>query len=540
MVDDSLVWMRLAERYKPKPKYVEMPVKWVEDTLKEHLWSKQREVCESVVQNRYTAVQSCHDVGKSFVASRIAAWWLATHPVGEAFVVSTAPTAAQVEAILWREIGKAHRKGNLPGRILGGGFPQWKIDNELVAYGRKPADHDSSGFLGIHARYVLIIIDEACGIPKVLWDAVDALATNDSARVLAIGNPDDPGTQFRVVCEPGSGWNTIRIDGLASPNVCESEIAKLPPGLGVALRDALAEAGMTPSTEEVPDELREYLISATWIAERVLRWKTKSSLFLSKVRGLFPNDNSEGVIPLGWVERACDRWREWDRAGRPELAGRKVIACDVAGTGTDETCIGLRQGAVLESIHRYGGLNTVEVANKVREHAVIDSYGRAAWPHAMFVVDVIGIGAGVVDNLRHEKHLPNVIGFNASRQDGRKDELGQFKFLNNRAAAWWNLRELLGPQGDPMRSELMLPDDEQLKIDLTTPKYKVTKTGGVIQVEEKDEIRKRIGRSPDTGDMAVMAFWMSAPPVGGNDDEDDKTVPWGGHHPADNDVESWS
>lgn len=538
MNTDEYVWTALAGMFEPKPDYLADPVRWIDDTLDEFLWSKQREVAQSVVDNRYTAVQSCHDAGKSFIASRTAAWWLATHPVGEAFVVSTAPTAAQVDAILWREIAKAHRKGGLAGRILGGGFPQWKIGPELVGYGRKPADHDSNGFQGIHARYVLIIIDEACGIPKTLWDAVDALATNEAARVLAIGNPDDPGTQFRVNCAPGSGWHTIRIDGLQSPNVCESEIAKLPPELEVALRGALAEAGLSPSTEEVPDELREYLISATWIAERVLRWKTKSALFLSKVRGIFPDDNAEGVIPLGWVERAIDRWNEWDRQGRPELPGRKVVSCDVARFGADNTCIGLRQGPVLETIARFSGLNTVQTADKVREVAIVDGYGRAAWPHTMFVVDVVGVGAGVVDNLRHEKQMPNVVAFNASRQDKRVDDLGQFKFNNNRSAAWWNLRELLAPQGDPMRSEIMLPDDEDLKIDLTAPKYKVSKTGGIIEVESKDDIRKRIGRSPDSGDMAVMAFYYSAPPPESADNPAE-AVDWTTANAGENDVIPW-
>jgi hypothetical protein len=130
------------------------------------MWSKQQEIAESVVEHRYTAVKSCHDSGKSFTASRLAAWWLDVHPPGEAFVVTTAPTTAQVEAILWREIGKAHRKGDLAGRITLDA--KWYIGQELVAYGRKPADYDQAAFQGIHARYVLIIIDEACDVPKSL------------------------------------------------------------------------------------------------------------------------------------------------------------------------------------------------------------------------------------------------------------------------------------------------------------------------------------------------------------------------------------
>ena len=80
---------------------------------------------------------------------------------------------AQVKAILWRYIGGAHRTANLPGRVTLDA--KWYIGQELVAYGRKPADYDQAAFQGIHARYVLVIIDEAGGVPKSIFDAVDAL-----------------------------------------------------------------------------------------------------------------------------------------------------------------------------------------------------------------------------------------------------------------------------------------------------------------------------------------------------------------------------
>jgi hypothetical protein len=142
-----------------------------------------------VVRNRYSAIKASHDVSKSHTVSRLACWWIDVHPPGEAFVVTRAPTTAQVEAILWRYIGNARRKAGLPRRITLDA--KWYIGQELVAYGRKPADYDQAAFQGIHARYV-VIIDEAGGVPKSIFDSVDALATNIEARVVAVGNPDDP------------------------------------------------------------------------------------------------------------------------------------------------------------------------------------------------------------------------------------------------------------------------------------------------------------------------------------------------------------
>ncbi|WP_347042032.1 hypothetical protein, partial [Brachybacterium nesterenkovii] len=176
------------------------PKAWAVDKLGVHLWSKQQAIFDSVTEHRRTAVKSCHGAGKSFSAGALAAWWIDTHPVGEAIVVSTAPTYKQVHAVLWEEIRKQHRKGGLPGAVTLD--DEWKIGDVLVGMGRKPADHDAHGFQGIHRRYVLVLLDEACGIPAPLWDAVEAITTNDDARILAIGNPDDPNTQFGTVCKP--------------------------------------------------------------------------------------------------------------------------------------------------------------------------------------------------------------------------------------------------------------------------------------------------------------------------------------------------
>jgi hypothetical protein len=202
-----------AREFEPTPvsPHLANPVGWVEGRLGEFLWRKQREIAASVRDNRRTAVKSCHNAGKSFLASRIATWWLDAHPPGEAIVVSTAPTYKQVHAILWEEIRGAARKAAgrgdpLPGRVLQS--DEWKLgDGTLIGFGRKPADTDEHGFQGIHRRYVLVILDEACGIPTQLWTAVEAITTNADCRILAIGNPDDPSTEFANVCKPGSGWS---------------------------------------------------------------------------------------------------------------------------------------------------------------------------------------------------------------------------------------------------------------------------------------------------------------------------------------------
>lgn len=251
--------------------YRDDPVGFVENVLDEHLWSKQREIAESVRDNRHTAVPSCHDSGKTFLAARLAAWWLETHEVGDAFVVSSAPTFPQVRVLLWREIGRAHRIGKLRGRV---NQTEWHMTTgggeEIVGYGRKPADYNEDAFQGIHARYVLVILDEAGGIPRTLFDAAETITTNEGSRVLAIGNPDHPGTEFQKVTQ-SPDWHTISIDGFETPNFTD---------------------------EELPDGLHDLLLSPTWVDERRRGWGENDPRFIAKVRGRFPQRPAGAVYEV--------------------------------------------------------------------------------------------------------------------------------------------------------------------------------------------------------------------------------------------------
>jgi hypothetical protein len=97
------------------------PVAWARDEADTFLWSRQREIARSVVENRETLVPACHSAGKTKLAAVVAAYWIAAHP-GEARVVTTAPSDEQVQGLLWHEIARTHRAANLP-RILAIGNP---------------------------------------------------------------------------------------------------------------------------------------------------------------------------------------------------------------------------------------------------------------------------------------------------------------------------------------------------------------------------------------------------------------------------------
>lgn len=414
----------------------------------------------------------------SFLASRLALWWLDVHPVGKAMVVTSAPTSHQVRAVLWRYIRQGHANGGLAGYITQGQVPEWKIDGELVAYGRKPADHQQSAFQGQHADHLLVILDEACGIPKWLWDASDSLATGEHGRILAIGNPDDNGAHFYVVCTTEPGWTRHRISAFDSP----------------------AFTG-----EQVPPAMAAGLVTRAWVEDKQLRWGETNPLYRAKVLGEFV-DSEDGLIPLSWVRAANARWHAWHESGAAEQPGRRIIGVDVARYGTDSTAIAIREADVIREVRRWSKKDTVETA------ALVEA--ELSHPASHAVVDVIGVGAGVLDMLR--RHRRSVVGFNAAAATRRRDATGMWRFPNVRSAAWWNLRELLDPSTG---ATLALPEDDELTADLITPTWRIG-TGNTIHVESKDEMRKRLGRSTDTGDAVVQALWVN--PSTGRSEHDDE------------------
>lgn len=442
-----------AKRAQRAARYRTDPVAWVQERLGEHLWSKQRHIAESVRDNRRTAVKSCHDSGKSYVASRLAAWWLDVHPPGEAFVVSTAPTYAQVHAILWEEIRKtaktaAKRGEPLPGKVFLS--DEWKLeDGTLVGWGRKPADTDEHGFQGIHRRYVLAILDEACGIPTQLWTAVEAITTNRDCRILAIGNPDDPATEFAKVCAPGSGWSTIRISAFDTPNFTD---------------------------EPVPDSLRPLLLDPDWELDKRRRWGVESPRYIAKVLGDFPDIGEDILITPAMIRAAQER--------SLQPGPYAILGVDVARFGSDRTSLCLRRGPVARIIGDYAKQSTTETTGKViaacREHRVDETR-----------VDGVGVGAGVVDQLVEQ-------GVDVVDMQSGAAAIDSEHFVNARSEWWWALRERF-ETGDIDID----PADEDLAAQLGTVRYRYT-ARGQIAIESKDELRKRGLPSPDRGDALML------------------------------------
>lgn len=459
------------------------PVDWAARKAKINLWSKQQDIIRSIRDNRRTAVQSGHGIGKSLTASVAASWWVDTHPPDQTLVVTTAPSVKQVHAILWEEIRKIHLQAGLPGEVQIS--DNWLIGGRLVGFGRKPQDHDRDAFQGLHRKYLLVILDEAAGIPEWLWGSARDIATGEHCRMLAIGNPTDPSSYFRKVCRPDSGWNTIKVSVFDSPNF---------------------------TGEKVEKTVSEDLTSWKYIEDAKRDLGEGSPMWKARVEGEFPDVDEFSVIPLGWIYQAQQRWAEWDEAGRPISADwRRIIGADIARYGNDKTCFAERIGDAFLTPRIMPRADTMATAALLSQELNRERGDMA-------VVDTNGVGAGVYDAIKKANHLS--MGVNVGNRTSLTDSSGQIEFYNVRAAVIWKMREALDPARSPT---IMLPPDDDLASDLSTPHWK-TMPGGKIVIESKDDIRKRLNRSPDRGDAVCLALWASG--IGFSLDPSDSAFDW--------------
>lgn len=450
------------------------PVVWTQERLREHVWSMQGEVMRSLIHHRRIAVRSAHGVGKSHLASRVAAWWLDVYPVDEAFIVTTAPTMSQVKSILWRYIRQAHRRGGLRGTI---NTTEWHIDGDLVGIGRKPSDYDEGAFQGIHAARVLVILDEAGGIDESLWVAADTLAVNEDCRILAIGNPDDPGSHFRHVCE-SELWHQVKISAFDTPNF---------------------------TGEPIPPGLAKVLISVGWQREKAQEWGVDSPLYVSKILAEFPKDDPGKVVR--WSHLVACRRPSDDEPAAEQLVPVE-LGVDVAGGGSDMTVIRERRGVTLGREWEHREDDSEKVAAHIAD-AVIETGATTVR------IDSTGIGWGIVGLvrklLREARNGCHVEGVNAASSpsagsgvstDGRPTT----GFLNARAEMWWTMRELARAGGmDLSQAE----NADTLVVQLAEPTWSVNASNGKIVIEPKEEVRRRLGRSPDNADAALLAFYTA-------------------------------
>lgn len=439
---------------------------FAEQVLGLTLWSKQREILQSVSTHEKTVVKSCHGTGKTFISAAAVVWFLYTR--SPAIVFTTAPTAPQVEKLLWKEINVAY--GKLPpdlralGRCLN---TELKISAEHNAFGR--ATDDPENLQGLHSPHLMVVVDEACSVTDEMFNVIDTFAAGGEYRELYIGNPTSPSGRFyRAFQNEELGYNRISIPADVTPNW---------------------------TGEDVPDVVKSQIIQQARVAKWAIEWGEDSSTYTARVKAEFPQSDATAVlVPLTWIEQAQQR--------EPEYSADAVLqmGLDVARYGDDRSSLAWRKGRVLQGIESRAKLGTLEVAAWAGDEA--DAFAKREGRQVVVLVDEGG-NPGVFDNLRVRSNplvKYEAVSFGSSAIDPEKHS-------NRRNEMLWGLREYFKPGNNEPDMVMMATGDAAGRFVAQASTIRHSTDAKLRpKVESKDDMKKRKLPSPDELDAVALAF----------------------------------
>jgi hypothetical protein len=480
----------------------EDPVRFAEEILGvSTLYDRQKEVLRSIVHNRETYVPSANATGKDYLASIVVPWFLCTNP--DSVVITTASTQKQVETILWGEMRAriANARVNLGGEVAPVA-PVWKIGPRWYAMGITA--NDQNAFAGFRSSRTMLVRDEAAGIDPLIWEASQALLAGERDRVLSIGNPlCGPTHPFAKMCslpDVDGLRRTIRMSALETPNYLSG-------------RDVLPG-----------------LASRTFVDGWRDKYGKDSVVYGARVLGKFPGSAADGLISMEHLQLARDR-----RAGskdvppmRPDPRAPVYLGVDPARYGDDLTVIYAVQGC-----HAWL-VETIAKGDSRRICSAVLGAARVHNARGVAVDSTGGYGAGPFDMLKEEVgKTPSMRGVRLLEVNFGAKATDPESHANRRTELWWGMR-------DWIRDVAAWDGDELIVEELLAARYKPHGTG--IALEAKEEIKKRIERSPDRADALALAIWagrapLSAfnnPPPAPSVERDDRDAPGAGRLTASN------
>lgn len=467
--------------------------KFVREVLKARLDREQQAIIESVQHHARTAVASGTARGKDFVSACASLCFMYLTPrfrdgklIANTKVAMTAPTGRQVANIMTPEVRRLLRQAEvLPGRLVGGGI---RTDyEEWFLTGFKADEHNHEAWSGFHAVNTMFVVTEASGIAQSIFDAIEGNLQGNS-RLLLVFNPNVT-TGYAAQAMKSPRFNRFRLDSLNAENVIQK--AHIIPGQVDYdwVRDKVEHWCSRISRQEMNEGEGDFVFEGGFYRP--------NDLFRVKVRGMFPKVSEDALIPYEWIEIANKRWEQYQSEGF--ASGKSVLlGVDVAGMGRDNSVLIARQGNYIARIeaHQSGGqADHMHVAGMVAQY-LKDSKARA-------FIDTIGEGAGVYARLQ-ELGYRNAVSCKFSEgAKSLKDITGVYSFANMRAYCYWAMRDWLNPRNN---FQPALPPCDELLQEATEVHW-AFRSDGSIAIEPKEDIKKRLGRSPDYLDALASTFY---------------------------------
>jgi hypothetical protein len=479
----------LFDADRERERYRNDPVAFVREVIGAKPTHYQETILRAILTYRRVCVRSLHGVGKTTTSAWVVLWFATTHQ--ECKVPTTASAWRQLKEFLWPEIHKWALKADWSKLGLKMRLNREILSQKLAVSPTATAfamnSTDEAKIEGAHSLNILFLFDEAKTIPAEIWDAAEGALSTHGAYAVAFSTPGESAGRFYEIQmrKPGyEDWHVVH----------------------VSLDDAIKSGRVTKE----------------WAEQRAKAWGAESAMYKRRVLGEFADDEAETVIPLGLIERAVERWYELE-ARRKRLieegmsqteaflevwATLQSVGCDPARLGRDRSGFAYRYAPGIHHVERTVKQETMQTAGKL----IADTRDT----DATVLIDVIGIGAGVVDRMRELHRMGEwravdrvcpAKAVNVGVKTKFTDRTGEFRFRTLRDYLWWSLREAL------MRDELVLPPDQELQEDLVVAKF-IQLSDGTITIESKDSMRERLPerRSPDTGDAVLLTCFPDVIP----------------------------
>ena len=409
------------------------------------LTPQQVEVGEKIVTDKNLCVAAGGGIGKSAIAALFVIWFLATHPHSK--IPTTAPSHKQLMDVLWSEIGLWLKRCKLQdmfllrrGKLSVKGFDEWYAVARTVPKDGKNLNDTLAGF---HAPFLMVIVDEASGVPDPVYTALEGAMTDSNSYVLLISNPvSTGGYYYDTIADPegkGKDYTVLYYDSRDSPLV-------------------------DPSFEE-----------------RIInRYGKNHPMYKAKVLGL----------PIALTESAIISPEDFDRITteqRQNFSGPVTMAIDVAAGGADKTIFCHKEGP---SIVRWDEFITKDPQD-ILDHAVSLYRRLYQGKHFKCVIDANGIGWGPYHLLLNNAPF-KTYGFIGSEKSEKPN-----MFRNKRTEGYF----LLSREFENLHFPTSPP--ERLKKELVNLRFDYA--AEPIEMEEKKKFKGRLGFSPDYSDSLMMA-----------------------------------
>lgn len=387
-----------------------------------------------------------------------------------------------------------HRNG------FNGQLQRWRLDDRLIEFSGCEQEGDKQRFKG--DPHDLIVFDEGTDFLESQYRFI--IGWNRSAdpaqrcRVLVTSNPPTTAEGLWVIkywapwlddthpnpAKPGElrwfttmGGEDVEVDG-PGPHLVDGELIR-----------ARSRTFIPAALQDNPDLAATNYGSVLAALPEELRRAYRDGDFSVGLR-----DADFQVIPTQWIVAAQARWQPRPPTGVMMTA----MGFDPAGGGSDHAALAYRYGGWIGELVAVKGQDTADGSSMA---ALLMKHRR---DNAAVVVDMGG-GYGGAVSLRLQDNGIEPVKFNGAVASAARTKDGSLGFVNKRAEAWWKLREELDPD-QPGGSVVAIPPDPELRADLAAPTWSL-KVNGIL-VESKDELRKRLGRSPGKGDAVVYALAM--------------------------------